>query len=118
MEDLIWQAFLSVDILGDLVREGRYDLIDPDGHIIPRADWETIIKPGMLIVMKMRPLVDRPQPGGSSGIPLDPRPTGLPHVPLQQPAEAKRPKARGLRGILNWMAGSTENSTGKSRGSP
>ncbi|KAF2256634.1 hypothetical protein BU26DRAFT_413523, partial [Trematosphaeria pertusa] len=45
MEGLIKQAFLNVDIIGDYVMEGRYDLLNSEGIIILPSYWETVIQP-------------------------------------------------------------------------
>lgn len=58
MEDLIFQAFQHIDHLGPLVREGKYDLIGPDGGIILPQVWETYIKPDMSITMHMWPILE------------------------------------------------------------
>ncbi|KFY60055.1 hypothetical protein V496_05455 [Pseudogymnoascus sp. VKM F-4515 (FW-2607)] len=67
MEDLIFQAFQHIGHLGPLVREGKYDLIGPDGEIILPQVWETYIKPDMSITMHMWPIPepDTLQPTGT-----------------------------------------------------
>jgi hypothetical protein len=58
MEELIRQVFLNVDIFGELVDEGRYDLIGPNGEIILPQAWEATIEPGWSISMQMWPSTD------------------------------------------------------------
>ncbi|KIN00595.1 hypothetical protein OIDMADRAFT_83282, partial [Oidiodendron maius Zn] len=45
VENLINQAFLHVDVIGPIVKEGRYDLIGPSGEVILPQIWETVIEP-------------------------------------------------------------------------
>lgn len=59
MEGLIKQAFLNVDIIGDYVMEGRYDLLNSEGIIILPSYWETVIQPGYEITMHMHPMPKR-----------------------------------------------------------
>lgn len=61
MEALIHQAFLHVDVIGNHVREGHYDLIGPDGEIILPQVWETMVKPDWGITMHMWPLPEPPK---------------------------------------------------------
>ncbi|TVY25184.1 hypothetical protein LHYA1_G006052 [Lachnellula hyalina] len=56
MEELIFAAFLGVDIVGPQVQAGRYDLVGPDGKIILPQVWEQLIEPGMSITMHMWPM--------------------------------------------------------------
>ena len=63
MEDLIKQAFLHVDIVGEQVRQGHYDLFGQDGVIILPEVWETFVQPGWEITMQMWPM---PEPSSSS----------------------------------------------------
>lgn len=55
MEDLITEAFLSID-LGPHVADGHYDLVGPQKEIILPSTWEAVIKPGWEISMLMWPL--------------------------------------------------------------
>lgn len=61
MEQLIHQAFLHVDGIGQHVLEGHYDLIGPDHEIILPQVWETMVHPDWTITMHMWP-IDEPQP--------------------------------------------------------
>ena len=56
METLIKQAFLHVDVIGEHVHQGRYDLTGPDGEIILPQVWDTMIKPDWEISMHMWPM--------------------------------------------------------------
>jgi hypothetical protein len=64
MEGLIHQAFLHVDVIGNHVREGHYDLIGPDGEIILPQVWETMVKPDWGITMHMWPIPEPPKHDG------------------------------------------------------
>lgn len=68
METLIRQAFLHVDLIGQHVLEGHFDLTGPDGEIILPQVWDTVIQPGVDISMHMWPMPE-PQPmyGGPGG---------------------------------------------------
>lgn len=56
MEALIKQAFLHVDVIGQHVQEGHYDLTGPDGEIILPQVWDTMVKPDWEISMHMWPM--------------------------------------------------------------
>jgi hypothetical protein len=56
VQSLINEAFLHVDILGQHVHQGHYDLVDPDGSIILPQLWESTIRPGLEISMHMWPI--------------------------------------------------------------
>ena len=58
MEGLIRQAFLHVDVIGEHVHQGHYDLLGPDGEIILPQVWETMIQPDWDISMHMWPMPD------------------------------------------------------------
>ncbi|EME39209.1 hypothetical protein DOTSEDRAFT_97837, partial [Dothistroma septosporum NZE10] len=45
MESLIKQAFLHVDVIGDHVHQGHYDLTGPDGEIILPQVWDIVVQP-------------------------------------------------------------------------
>jgi flagellar basal body rod protein FlgF len=53
MEELIKQASLHVDILGEHVHEGHYDLVGPDGEIILLQVWEIMVQADWTITMHM-----------------------------------------------------------------
>ena len=56
MEGLIRQAFLHVEMIGEHVLAGHYDLQGPDGEIILPQVWETMIQPDWEISMHMWPM--------------------------------------------------------------
>jgi len=56
MEGLIQQAFAHIDIIGEHVLQGHYDLIGPDKEIIMPNYWESTIEPDMHITMMLWPL--------------------------------------------------------------
>lgn len=62
MEGLIKQAFLHVDLIGQHVQEGHYDLCGPDGEIILPQVWETMIQPDWEISMHMWPMPEPKSP--------------------------------------------------------
>ncbi|TKA43095.1 hypothetical protein B0A54_06043 [Friedmanniomyces endolithicus] len=62
METLIKQAFLHVDVIGEHVHQGHYDLTGPDGEIILPQVWDTMIKPDWEISMHMWPMPEPPPP--------------------------------------------------------
>lgn len=76
MDELIQQAFLHVDVIGHHVREGRFDLIGPNGEIILKQVWETMIEPDWQVTMVMWPM---PEPRPPHGMGLPPGPGGRPH---------------------------------------
>ncbi|UJO16681.1 uncharacterized protein CLAFUR5_04918 [Fulvia fulva] len=56
MEGLIKQAFLHVDVIGDHVHQGHYDLTGPDGEIILPQVWDTMVQPDWEITMHLWPM--------------------------------------------------------------
>lgn len=56
MEQLIKQAFLHVDMIGEHVHAGHYDLTGPDGEIILPQVWDTMVKPDWEITMHLWPM--------------------------------------------------------------
>ena len=56
MEELINHAFLHVDVIGEDVRQGRYDLLGPDREMILPQVWEYLVQPGWNISMHMWPM--------------------------------------------------------------
>ncbi|KAK0275629.1 hypothetical protein LTR35_010899 [Friedmanniomyces endolithicus] len=62
METLIKQAFLHVDVIGEHVHQGHYDLTGPDGEIILPQVWDTMIKPDWEISMHMWPMPEPAPP--------------------------------------------------------
>ncbi|KAK8221189.1 hypothetical protein IWZ01DRAFT_490085 [Phyllosticta capitalensis] len=63
MEGLIKQAFLHVDVIGQHVHDGHYDLVGPDGEIILPQVWETVVQPDWTVTMHMWPMEEPPFPG-------------------------------------------------------
>ncbi|KAJ4387901.1 Vegetative incompatibility protein HET-E-1 [Gnomoniopsis smithogilvyi] len=53
MEKVIIDAFKNIEELNKHVREGHYDLEDPDGHIIHQGFWNKLVRPGWQITMKI-----------------------------------------------------------------
>lgn len=86
MEELIKQAFLHVDMLGQHVAEGHYDLIGPNGEIILPQVWETMIEPDWSVTMHMWPMPEPKSPMSPPGHPG--------HHHAQVPG---RPPSRGQR---------------------
>ncbi|KAK6431698.1 hypothetical protein LTR95_012145 [Oleoguttula sp. CCFEE 5521] len=58
MDGLIKQAFVHVDVIGDHVHMGHYDLTGPDGEIILPQVWDTMVRPDWEITMHMWPYED------------------------------------------------------------
>lgn len=56
MENLIKQAFLHIDVIGEHVHQGHYDLMGPDGEIILPQVWDTMIQPDWEVSMHMWPM--------------------------------------------------------------
>lgn len=75
MEELIRQAFLHVDIIGQHVAEGHYDLVGPNGDIILPQVWETVVEPDWTITMHMWPIPEKPK---------DPEPPPPPPEPVEE----------------------------------
>jgi hypothetical protein len=61
VESLIKQSFLHVDVIGQHVQEGHYDLMGPDGSIILPQLWETMVRPDWEVTMHMWPLPEPPK---------------------------------------------------------
>jgi hypothetical protein len=72
MESLIKQAFIHVDVIGQHVQEGHYDLMGPDGGIILPQVWDAMIKPDWEVSMHMWPIPETPkkdkQPAEEDGV--------------------------------------------------
>ena len=60
MEHLIKEIFLVVPNLGLRVADGQYDLCGPQDEILSPSNWESMIKPGWEITMRMWPNPERP----------------------------------------------------------
>ena len=106
MKRLVDNVFAHVETVGPVVLQGKYDLLNLAGEIIPPALWSSSIRPGEQVTMLMwpvGPLAGQPQfprpnpppppgmrafgPRGPGGVP---RPPG--HVPVMPP-----PPPGGLR---------------------
>ena len=59
MEELIRQAFQHVDVIGQHVQDGHYDLKGPNGEIILPKVWEQVIEPDWTISMHMWPMPEK-----------------------------------------------------------
>jgi len=44
------------------LRDGHYDLLSPDGHIISPQVWETTVQPYWNVTMRLWPMSESPQP--------------------------------------------------------
>lgn len=90
MEDLIKQAFTHVEVIGQHVQEGHYDLIGPDGEIILPVVWDKTIQPGWQISMRMWPGTDRPPMAGGPhpGQPMSAEQIRMHMLRRQQAAQA------------------------------
>ncbi|KAM0335728.1 hypothetical protein ACHAQA_000778 [Verticillium albo-atrum] len=55
MQELIKQAFQHVDVIGQQVQDGHYDLIGPNGEIILPQVWDKVLEPDWTIEMRMWP---------------------------------------------------------------
>ena len=62
METLIKQAFLHVDMIGDHVHQGHYDLTGPDGEIILPQIWDSMIQPDWEVTMHLWPMEEEKKP--------------------------------------------------------
>lgn len=93
MEGLIKQAFMHIDLIGDQVHQGMYDLKGPDDEIILPQVWETVVKPNWEISMHMWPVEKKEEDEG----PVDLF-AGLNFGPLAGPHEGKRKKDKGKDG--------------------
>ncbi|KAM3414664.1 hypothetical protein BST61_g9822 [Cercospora zeina] len=62
METLIKQAFLHVDVIGDHVHQGHYDLTGPDGEIILPQIWDSMIQPDWEVTMHLWPMEEEKMP--------------------------------------------------------
>ncbi|KAK5733004.1 hypothetical protein LTR17_010011 [Elasticomyces elasticus] len=110
MENLIKQAFMHVDGIGEQVYEGHYDLTGPDGEIIMPQVWDTMIQPDWEISMHMwpmpepkkekKPLVD-PLAGFIDGLGI----VDIQQMPGKKQKKAKPKKSRELTGLAAWIAG-------------
>ena len=93
MEDLIRQAFLNVDEIGELVQEGHYDLVGPDGEIILPRVWDSVIQPDWTITMHMWPIAEEKKED-------DPKAPAPPPPPshVKPSGGSKKDRSRGILG--------------------
>jgi hypothetical protein len=49
MEELLRQSFSVIESHRSRVNEGYYDLLGPNKEFISPEEWETMIKPGMVV---------------------------------------------------------------------
>ncbi|KAK8207025.1 hypothetical protein IWZ01DRAFT_508952 [Phyllosticta capitalensis] len=109
MEALVKQAFLHVDVLGQQVHNGHYDLVGPDGEIILPQIWEATVEPGWEVSMHMWPMEEpapppKPMPPFPGG-PMPPPPPAAGQFPMEPdwiqlgmpPSGSGPKKARGRR---------------------
>ena len=50
---MIQLACLHVSHIGQEVKEGRYDLVAPDGSVIIPSVWDLSVQPGWFVTMRM-----------------------------------------------------------------
>lgn len=109
MEALIQQAFLHVDVIGQHVHEGHYDLVGPDGEIILPQVYESMVKPDWAITMHMWPMPEPskdsppPPPHGHPGA-MGPPPMAMP-PPMHKPQKDKKGKISSKAAKLMGMPG-------------
>lgn len=100
MEDLIRQAFLHIDVIGQHVADGRYDLIGPNGDIILPQVWETVVEPDWSVTMHMWPVPEKPKEPD----PPPPPPEGAPIVVVEdaKPGTFFLPVAPTYLRLIRW----------------
>ena len=100
MEELIRQAFLHIDVIGEHVAQGRYDLVGPDGDIILPQVWETVVEPDWTVTMHMWPIPEKKEPEPEPEPPAEeaPPPEEAP------PAEEAKPEEEAAAGKLPYSA--------------
>ncbi|KAI9662253.1 MAG: hypothetical protein M1821_008419 [Bathelium mastoideum] len=131
MEDLICQAFQHVDVLGQHVLDGHYDLMGPSGEIVLPQVWHNVVEPDWSVTMHMWPLEElqskyppnevpkrtpsppRPPPPPPLPLPWDPPPL-IPSPPSSPPPPlpilSQRPEKKERDDLLRWMAGEGSSS--------
>ena len=90
MEELIRHAFRHVEVIGPQVDEGHYDLIGPEGVIMPQF-WEQSIRPDWLVTMRMWSTIEAPAPSLDPPLP-EALPQHLPSLPPVAPRKKDRTK--------------------------
>ena len=58
MEQLLTHAFAHIDVVGEHVAQGHYDIIDPDGNIILPSLWDITVQPDWSVKQMLWPLPD------------------------------------------------------------
>ena len=53
MENLIKRSFSYIESLNSKISSGSYDILSPTGEIILPEIWESVIKPGWLVELRM-----------------------------------------------------------------
>ena len=112
MSRLINQAFEYVVDIGDHVRSGHYDLLDPDHQIILPILWDATIQPGWAVQQEMWPVPEtetKPEPEPEPAPRLLPDTVGL-DEPLGVDPKKKKPRAKPhtTGGFSSWMPGETK----------
>ncbi|TID27387.1 hypothetical protein E6O75_ATG00154 [Venturia nashicola] len=109
MEALIQQAFMHVDVIGQHVHEGHYDLVGPDGEIILPQVYESMVKPDWAITMHMWPM---PEPAKESPplppVPhpgMGPTPMAMAMPPPMKPHKDKKGKVSSKAAKMMGMPG-------------
>ncbi|KAL6714335.1 hypothetical protein ACLMJK_007758 [Lecanora helva] len=77
--DLVKQAFLHVDGLGQHVDNGYFDILSPKGFVILPSVWDSIIEPGWEISMHIWPMSE-PWVPSPPPVPAPPPPPGVEFV--------------------------------------
>jgi hypothetical protein len=110
METLIQQAFLHVDVIGQHVHEGHYDLVGPDGEIILPQVYESMVKPDWAITMHMWPMPEPakptppPPPQGPPPGAMGPPPMAMPPL-MHKPHKEKKGKISSKAAKMMGMPG-------------
>ena len=58
MRSLITSSFLHTDALSPQIAQGSYDLLGPSGDIILPEVWESMVQPGWVVELRLRPHPD------------------------------------------------------------
>lgn len=90
---------MHVDIIGQHVHDGHYDLVSDEGEIILPQVWDSFIQPDMKIEMKMWPMPEKkppPLPPAMLG-PLPPPPPLSSYSSTKPSKKPKLSKGRTLR---------------------
>ena len=93
MDDLIQQAFLHVEGIGDQVQAGHFDIMGPDDEIILPRVWPELVEPGWSISMHMWPMAEELKPKEEAPPPPEPPPApGLWGLGSNNKSKKKTPK--------------------------